>query len=78
MQLGVINKYFCLNDIDITVTGDVGNETRFTLGYTKNYDLILKIHTVNINVKYDDDYNVIKRSKTSSTKIINLEDDRLE
>ena len=71
-----INKYFRLNDIDITVIGDSGNETRFTLDYTKNYDLILKIHTVNINVKYDDDYNVIKRSKTSSTKIINLKEDK--
>lgn len=70
-----INKYFCLNDIDITVRDTFGNETKFTLDYTKNYGLILKIHTININVKYDGNYKVIKRSKTSNTKTIKLDEE---
>ena len=67
-----INKYFFLSDVDITITNGMGITTSITLDYDRNYDKLIKIHTVTIEKQYSDNYKVIKRTKKSNTKILQL------
>lgn len=67
-----INKYFSLLDIDITISNGLGVTTNITLDYDRNYDKIIKVHTITIDEQYGNNYKAIKRTKKSNTKILQL------